>query len=161
MFWAADVNGRLASVTILHRADAEQGAVPSRPHDGAGPQIIAAVRALLRAVLQTKSGGASSYRIQANGMAACVQVEANPALSPDDGTFAGYIGSVHLVPEAAGFAEKVVDEDLARVIFLDAIADHVTSARTLASQAGERQLIKILDLALVSIGDQLLQAVED
>ena len=160
MFWAADANGRLASVTTHDRSNA-QGVVMLRSRDGTGSQVIAAVRTLLHAVLHTRSGGATSYRIEANGVPTRVQVEANIALSPDDGSFAGYIGSVHLAPEALLPTETMVDADLARVMFLDVIADHIAQARILAVRADERRIVKILDLALMSIGDQLVQADRD
>lgn len=158
MFWSADSNGRLASMTDL--AHVARGCIAGREpvlREAARPQVVAVVRDLLRSVLQSKLAGSTSCRIsELGGLSARVTVEANPALSPDDRSFAGYIGSVRLVKDPT-LEDAPVDEGFARVMMLDAIADHVVKARGLAIRADERQLMRVLDLALLSIGDRLSQ----
>ena len=160
MLWAADSNGRLASLADHSSTRAAPGPGAGRQRvlrETAGPQAIAVVRALLRSISQTKLAGSTSYRIaQTDGFPAHVEVDAIPAVSPDDGSFAGYIGSVHLL--GGPLAENApVHDDLARIVLLDAIADHVIQARALAVRADDRHLVKVLDLALLSIGDRLVQ----
>lgn len=160
MFWAADSNGRLASMTNVPRVfrdlatGSEQGLTGN-----ARPQVIAGVHALLRSVLQSKGAGSTSCRItQAGGLSARIKIDASPALSITDGSFAGYIGSIDLVADEPSPQDRPVDEALARVVLLDAVADRLIRARVLAVGAGEGHLVKILDLALLSVGDRLAQS---
>lgn len=160
MLWAADSNGRLAALADhpSTRATPGLGAGYQRVlREKAGPQVVAVVRTLLRSIIQSRLGGSTSYRVtQTDGIPVRVEVDAIPAVSPDDGSFAGYIGSVHLLGEPS--AENApVHDDLARVVLLDAIADHVLHARALAVRTEDRHLVKVLDLALLSVGDRLIQ----
>ena len=155
MLWAADATGRLASVTTVHHDGARSGAGATRWRDGAEPQIVATVRTLLKSVLRSRIAESRNYRItQPGGLTASVKIEANPALSPDDGRFAGVIGSVHLVSDV-NLAATVVDDDFARIVLLDAVADHVVAARALAARANDRRIAKMLNLVLLSIGDRM------
>lgn len=160
MLWAADVNGRLASVTrAWHADDAGRPGRRGLP-DEARPQAVAVVRSLVRSILHSKGAGSTYSRIeQPDGHSARVQVDASPAVSPDDGSFTGFLGSVHLIADDAALPDvSEVDEALVRVVMLDAVADHVIKARALAARADEAQVTRVLDLALLAIGDRLADA---
>ena len=155
MLWAADVNGRVAGLTRPWL-----GLEAGRSVASVGPHVLPAVQAVLRSVFPSKQPASTRYPIlYLDDRAVRIQVDASPALSPDTGSFVGYLGSVHpvagdTIPSSMPGAEKA----MLRVVLLDAMAENVVAARALAVQTNERELVKTLDLALLLIGDQLAKA---
>lgn len=148
MFWATDVNGRLIGTARSWSANERRS------------QVVAAVQALLKSVLLSRDWASTQSRVaQLDGRPGCIRLDASPALSPDDGSFVGFLGSVRVVPEGVTLSDWVeADEALARVILLDAVAERVIEARDLAVRAKDRRVAKALDLALLTIGDRLAEA---
>ncbi len=152
MLWAADVNGRLAGLTRPWFAPGAESCIAE-----AQPDIMAAVRTVLRSVFPSRMPASTHHRVSCVSKRPFgIQVDASPALSPETGTFVGYLGSIR--PVAGDVALPSTSEAgsrVAHIVLLDAMAEHVIAARKLAVQGNERQLARMLDMALLSIGDQM------
>ena len=94
-----------------------------------------------------------------------VMAGAAPSFSPFDGNLLGYLGNTEVLtraptpPAALDILHRMPDRSRHRVVMLDAMADHVTTARNIAKHTDDIALKKILDYALVSIGDLLYKAI--
>ena len=88
----------------------------------------------------------------------------SPAFAPETGSLLGWLGSTEPLravpdpPRVADVLHRVPQRARHVVVMLDAMADHVTAARNLAKHADDLSLKKILDYALLSIGDLIYKA---
>ena len=89
---------------------------------------------------------------------------AAPSFSPADGKCLGYLGETELLreaptpPKVLDLLKRLPHGSKHQVVMLDAMADHIATARNMAKHTDDVSLKKILDFALLSIGDLLYKS---
>lgn len=99
-----------------------------------------------------------SYRLRrADHSYGWVTTGGAPSFSPVDGGFVGYLGTTHEI--AAPPAASCDGRAHRSVVMLDYVAGQISTLRSLARQQASHALVKVLDMALLIVGDLLFQTV--
>ena len=172
MQWALDAQGR-----VIHRsqewldftglpADDPRGTMRSRAVHPDDSQVVEGV---FKEALAARSPFLMTFRLRCgDNRFAWVTSGATPSLSPVDGSFLGYIGTTEPMslppdtPRALSilYARDQLSSKSRSLLDLDAIAEHITAARSLAERTGDFSVVATLDSVLILIGDLIYRALQ-
>ena len=129
------------------------------------PDDQASVVAIIRSALDARRPFLLTYRIRrADNRYKWAMSGGAPSFAPVQGNLLGYLGSTEILarapdpPQVTDILHQPVQSSQHRIMTLDAVADHVMAARRIAKQSDDPAVAKILDVALLSIGDLLYKS---
>ena len=173
MKWALDSHGSVVhrnrqwyEFTGLSEDDTRDSSNARAIH----PDDLDAVDRLMHEAIVMQSPFLLTFRLRHGPkLYAWVMSGGTPVLSPVDGSFLGYLGSTVPLPYPPDLP-KVMNlmyppshpkRAKSAVLMLDAVADHVTTARNMARRNGNPIIVKVLDFCLILIGDLLYTSMQD
>ena len=169
MRWSLDPEGAIAHVSrewqqFTGFSDGAVAGAASRP--SVHPDDRDVVDRAIRSAIEMRTSYLVAFRsVRPNNKYSWVMSGAAPSFSPADGNVLGYLGDTELLqeapvpPKAFDMLRRLPHGSRHQIGMLDMMADHITTARNIAKHTDDVSLKKILDYALLSIGDLLYTSI--